>query len=344
MATFTGTAGNDNLTGTSSADDMFGLDGDDTLDSGNGNDTLDGGAGTDSMIGGQGDDLYYVDSFFDEIIENDSEGTDTVIATSDYMMADNVENLVIGTDTGLIIMGNALDNIITCSAGFDIVFGGDGNDTYIVQNTYTLLGESIGEGVDTVESSVDFALSSFIENLTLTGTDDLIGAGNGSDNTILGNSGDNMILSLGGSDTVTGALGDDFLMGGLGNDHYQFAQGDGVDTIMDNNMIGSNADSVVFDGSVAQSVVAMFISSGNLQIGYTNSAGDQITVQSQTTTATAIERFELSNGNFMTAADVSQVISDMATYASANAVSFTSLDDVKNDAGLMAIMNAAWHS
>ena len=117
-----------------------------------------------------------------------------------------------------------------------------------------------------------------------------------------------------------------------------------MDAINDDNGSGSNSDKVLFDGSVVQSVVAVFMNGGNLEIGYTDSSGDKITVQGQTTTATAVERFELSNGNFMTDSDISQVISDMAAYATANSINFTSLDDVKNSEDLMAIVNAGWHT
>ena len=105
MATITGTSGDDSLTGGSGADDIYGLEGNDTLEGGAGDDTLDGGTGIDSLIGGTGNDIYYVDEFDDEIVESSGEGTDTIITTSDYHM-DNVENLTVDSDEGLIILGN----------------------------------------------------------------------------------------------------------------------------------------------------------------------------------------------------------------------------------------------
>ena len=56
-------------------------------------------------------------------------------------------------------------------------------------------------------------------------------------------------------------------------------------------------------------------------LGYTDSAGDLITIQGQSTASTAIERFELANGNYMSDSEINQVITDMASYASANSIS-----------------------
>ena len=61
--------GNDTITGNSAANQLSG---------GRGADVLDGGAGADTMIGGIGNDTYVVDNAGDVVIENASEGTDTV--------------------------------------------------------------------------------------------------------------------------------------------------------------------------------------------------------------------------------------------------------------------------
>jgi hypothetical protein len=178
----------------------------------------------------------------------------------------------------------------------------------------------------------------------------MLNGGYGND-TIDGGSGNDTLLGYVGYDSILGGVGDDWidgggytdsLYGGSGNDTYNFATDYGVGDIINDS--GGTADKVTFDSTIGQSKVAMFIDgSGNLQIGYTDSAST-ITVQSQTTSSNTIERFELSNGYYLTDADVTQVISDMASYASAHSISFTSLDDVKNDTNLMAIMNAAWHT
>ncbi|MFM7367319.1 MAG: furin, partial [Sphaerospermopsis kisseleviana] len=82
----TGNAANNVLTGNAA---------DNTLDGASGNDTLDGGGGIDILIGGDGHDTYYVDTTEDTIIENASEGTDTVYSTTDYALLENLENLTL---------------------------------------------------------------------------------------------------------------------------------------------------------------------------------------------------------------------------------------------------------
>ena len=55
------------------------------------------------------------------------------------------------------------------------MFGGTGNDTYVVDHSGDVVNETGGNGLDTVQSSITFNLSDAvhaiggIENLTLTG-------------------------------------------------------------------------------------------------------------------------------------------------------------------------------
>jgi Ca2+-binding RTX toxin-like protein len=107
-----------------------------------GSNTLDGGIGADVLFGGAGDDTYYVNGG-DGVIENPGEGRDTVIASIDYALSANVENLVLQGDatTALQGYGNELVNFLTGSdganllnglGGADRMAGGLGNDVYFV--------------------------------------------------------------------------------------------------------------------------------------------------------------------------------------------------------------------
>lgn len=122
-----GTEAHDALTGTAGTDALFG---------GGGNDVLDGGAGWDRMEGGKGNDTYYVDNVNDIIIEKVGGGHDTVVASDNYVLGRNVEDLVLvgnaiygtGQELNNWIVGNAMNNVLTGGAGNDRLVGNDGHD------------------------------------------------------------------------------------------------------------------------------------------------------------------------------------------------------------------------
>ena len=69
--------------------------------------------------------------------------------------------------------------------------GGTGNDAYVVDNSIDQVVENVGEGNDTVFTSIDYRLTANVDNLVMQGGADLQGFGNGEVNAIIGNSGNN---------------------------------------------------------------------------------------------------------------------------------------------------------
>ena len=204
------------------------------LEGGLGNDTLNGGAGADRMIGGKGWDTYYVDNIGDVIIEQVNsdtfladEGVDTILSSISLSLANyaNVEYLTLlgtahlnatGNAGSNLLIGNSGNNILDGGGNRDDMQGGAGNDTYIVDDINDQAIETIAGaagGIDIVLSSVSFALNYNVENLTLTGTENIDGYGNELNNIIRGNAGNNRLS--GGWD------GSDTLIGGAGNDIYE---------------------------------------------------------------------------------------------------------------------------
>ncbi|WP_414904773.1 M10 family metallopeptidase, partial [Pseudomonas sp. IT-P260] len=180
--------------------------------------TLNGNAGADTMYGGAGNDTYYVDNAGDVIFDYAGMGNDTVNASIDYVLGANLENLNLigsanlngtGNAQNNTIAGNDGNNILDGGQGADALIGGAGNDTYIVDNLGDTVTETstLASEIDTVRSSVSFALSANVENLVLTGLDAINGSGNNLDNRINGNEQAN---------TLDGGLGADTMIGGGG--------------------------------------------------------------------------------------------------------------------------------
>ncbi len=231
--TLVGTPGNDTLTGGRGDDTLSGLAGNDTLNGGQGHDLLDGGSGADTMQGGTGNDTYVVENFFDVVTEAANEGADTVqSALLTYTLGSNVEHLTLtgtGPSAGI---GNALSNVLTGNsganlldgkAGADTMAGGAGDDLYVVDHTGDTVVEQTGEGaLDSVTSSVNYTLSANVENLVLTGSAAITGAGNELDNVLTGNSAANVLTGRGGNDTYMIGAGDTVVE----------AANDGTDTVV----------------------------------------------------------------------------------------------------------------
>ena len=256
------------LTGNDGANVLNGLAGDDTLIGNGGDDTLIGGLGADLMQGGIGNDIYVVDDAGDTVVEAANAGSDTVQASIDYTLTDNVENLAFTGSVDLDGTGNALSNTITGNdganildggMGADTLVGGSGDDTYIVDNMGDTVVEAAGEGTDTVLAGVNHILDANVENLVLTGTADLEATGNAMDNVLTGNSGSNILAGEGGNDLLDGGLGADTLVGGSGDDTYMVdnagdtvveSSGQGTDTVLANvsHTLNANVENLELTG------------------------------------------------------------------------------------------------
>ncbi|BAY25931.1 hypothetical protein NIES2100_57410 [Calothrix sp. NIES-2100] len=159
----TGNSVNNFITGNVGDNILNGEAGNDILNGGDGDDTLNGGDGVDTLFGGFGDDFYYVDNVGDVVNENVSEGTDTIEASVDYTLTENVENLTLSGTTAINATGNNADNIIIGNSGDNSLFGQDGNDILVGGDGNDILVGGLGadlfvfnslsesEGIDTIQ-------------------------------------------------------------------------------------------------------------------------------------------------------------------------------------------------
>jgi len=190
-----------------------------------------------TLSGGTGDDTFLVHQASDAVIEKLGAGTDIVIADLSWTLSDHVENLKLKAGAGAINgSGNALANTLTGNefdntlsggngndtlyggagnddlrgdAGADSMSGGAGNDTYGVGSSGDLVIEKPGGGTDTALSRITYTLTTDVENLTLLGTGNINGTGNGLANLLIGNAGNNVLDGGKGIDRMLGGAGDD---------------------------------------------------------------------------------------------------------------------------------------
>ncbi len=247
-----------------------------------GNDVLDGSANDDRLFGLEGDDQL---------------------------------NGLGGNDA---LDGGAGNDILDGGTGADAMAGGAGDDTYIVDDAADAITESAGEGTDTVISNLSYSLGANLENLTLTGTANLAGTGNGSTNMLTGNDGantldggdgDDVLLGNGGvdnliggtgNDQLRGGTGNDTLQGGAGNDLYLFSLGGGADSVTET----SGTDIVRFDGSVSAIDINVTRSGDDLRLSHTNGVDRVTLVGWFTSSDKPAEQVEFSDGTVWTAADL----------------------------------------
>lgn len=267
--------GDDSLSGFYGNDHLIGGDGDDTLRGGSGTDIIDGGAGNDTFVL-DGDGARYGATIdlnaqivnWRGLYENETLiGIENATGNGgdDILIGDDGQNRLFGNggddifyggggnDRLLAAIGNNImygeagsDNISSSSAGADQLYGGAGDDVLNAVVGHNFLDG--GEGIDTVSLRMGWAVSSWAIDVDLTagwqgtGEDrsELVNIenvlGNSRANTIVGNSGANLLEGMGGDDVINGRNGDDILVGGDGADIFQFATGDGADTITDFNV------------------------------------------------------------------------------------------------------------
>lgn len=178
---------------------------DNILTGGLGNDTISGLDGADELSGADGNDQLFGDA-----------GDDVLYGEA-------------GDD---LLNGGAGNDSLIGGAGENQLLGGAGDDSYEVSSTVDLITELADEGFDLVNASVSYSLGDNIEDLTLTGAENLSATGNVSDNTLTGNDGNNLLDGGAGADMLVGGFGDDnYLVDDLGDSVLEGAD-QGVDTVI----------------------------------------------------------------------------------------------------------------
>lgn len=213
----------------------------------------------------------------------------TVLAGSDE------EDILVGrstADTQLLgrggndrLIGGEGNDRLDGGAGSDTLSGRGGNDSYWIDNPADVITEAKQGGIDTLHTSIDYVLGSYVENIALEG-DAFAGIGNKFDNMITGSDGNNLLSGMIGRDRLQGGSGDDTLIGGRDCDTFVFKPGFGQDVITDfavsgaYSAVGPDHDVIEFDKSIFADAEAVFSHSVDKVYGLviTDSQGDTLTL------------------------------------------------------------------
>ena len=337
--TLRGFEGNDLLFGYDGDDTLLGGEGDDTLQGFGGNDTLDGGLGVDFLSGQAGDDTL-IFSAGDDTIQGGSEN-DSYLYQPGSVGGSNSDFYIIeggssGDTTGTndrINFGSFAFTDATFTArtyNLEVSFAGN-TDTITIEGA--LLDTAVGRHIEHYEFSdltVDIeAIKAELDTFGTAGDDTL--EGSIFDETLWGMGGNDTLNGNIGNDTLVGGMGNDTLNGGNGNDTYMFNIGDGVDTITET----AGVDTIQFGAGITASDISFFEDANDvLHIAY--GATERITVDTD-----AIEHVD-TMGMGLTNAQLNQVIQDIQTYAADNSIALNSVDDVRNNTDLQAIITNAF--
>ncbi len=203
-------AGDIDISGSDRDNSISGNSGENVIWGDEGDDRLDGGLGADILIGATGDDIMVADTSGDLV--QGSQGRDTVIASADFTLPNDVEVLILASGAGAIEgQGTFSYNLIIGNTSSNSLFGEGGSDS--------LYG--------------------------MRGSDRLFGAANSDQ--LFGDVGTDRLYGGGHADTLSGGSGNDTLYGGGGNDTLDLSNqdlargGPGVDRfLLDGDEVGSN--------------------------------------------------------------------------------------------------------
>jgi Ca2+-binding RTX toxin-like protein len=197
-------------------------------------------------------------------------------------------------------------DLLDGGSGVDRMEGGRGNDTYLVDNRLDAVIEIEAGGHDIVRANTSFTLSSFVEDLELTGLAAIDGTGNTLRNTLRGN---------GAANRLDGGAGADMLVGGGGNDTYVMARGNGSDTIYENDATPGNTDVAEFIGDIGADQLWFRRLGSSLEVSVIGTA-DRFTVSGwYNGNASRVEQFRASDGATLLDRHVQALVDAMAAFA-----------------------------
>ena len=259
-----------------------------------------------------------------------------------FKVKDSQDHLINGSNAFDWLRGNGGNDIIFGENRFDYIDGKGGNDLLVGGNSMDVLYGDKGNdnlygdrGNDKLHGG--------------SGNDTLIGGigrdslyGDTGNDYLAGGIGNDRLDGDKGNDTLIGNTGDDYLKGYYGSDIYEFAKGDGHDTIDEWAKKGSSdVDTIKFAEGITQSDVSFTMQHGDMFIQY--ATDDLIKVKDADDTRGQIEKVELNNGLYVTNDDINFIIQQINAYGVEKGMDHISNNDIQNNPDLMNIVSSAWH-
>ena len=187
----------------------------------------------------------------------------TVMSGSGVLIGTAFGDQITGGEAYDVLIGHAGNDTLRGGAGAaNELYGGLGNDTYILAVGDTIV-ENAGEGTDAVVTTLtNHTLAANVENLFYTGSAAFTGTGNAANNRITGGAGADLLIGLAGADVLIGGAGAaNEMYGGAGDDTYVVSAvgdtivevaGEGIDSVetdLSSFTLASNVENLNYTGA-----------------------------------------------------------------------------------------------
>ncbi len=265
--------------------DLAATDGDDTVYGFDLGDTLDGRAGDDRLEGGRGGDTYVFAA---------GHGTDTIFDAGSTNAADRV-----------VFRDIAFGDVEISRSGEDLIFTLSATGERLVIEKQYVRAAFQGNAVES------FVFADMAVSFADLNPEDVDTVGTADGETLYGSN---------FAETLDGRAGDDTLIGGSDGDTYLFDVGYGNDIIVDRQVraawfnhdgrfVGEAEDTVRFGGGIERDAISFARDGEDLVVSIAGRT-DTLRIKNQfRDIEDAIERFEFSDGEHLTAGDIESLLS-----------------------------------
>ncbi|MDE1463551.1 putative Ig domain-containing protein [Spartinivicinus sp. A2-2] len=301
-----------------------------------GNDSISGGKGNDTLIGGRGDDIYtFKQGDGVDTIIGEGGGTDT-IHFDGFSYRDIAQNLFkMGNDLEL-SKKNSGDKLIVK----DFFLGGD---NIVDDITFSGGGQLAGAQIFQIFGITN---PNPIKSPNYTGLPNetdyaVVFKGDGSSQAITGSIAADWLEAGAGNDVLAGGKGNDLLLGGQGHDTYQFASGDGQDTINNLTTAPDEDTDVLRLSGISKDKLWLTQEGDDLKVDVLGS-DDQVTIQNWFAgEAYRLDKLETTN-SVLSAEKVDTLVQAMAAFNNYETTDGNLTPEVQT--AINPVLAAAWQS